>query len=144
MIAFEVDSKGRQLITRLALINRTEVFIEGRFDENYDTKSKKDFILMDIEGGEEELLDEKRFHSWKESVILVEVHSQEIKEKLYARSNITHNSFFTPVVERTMVDYPFNPPFPRLLKRWWWASIQEWRSDSIGWIIFEPKVTLKQ
>ncbi len=140
VIAFEEDPNGRQLITRLALINRTEVFIEGRFDAKYDTKSQKDFILMDIEGGEEALLDEERFAAWRQSVILVEAHSVEIKEKLQKRCSHTHSSFFTPVVERTMKDYPFKPPFPRLLKRWWWASLQEWRSDSIGWIIFEPKV----
>ena len=139
VIAFEENQKGRELITRLSLINGAEVFIEASFDATYDTKSKKDFILMDVEGAEEELLDEQRFAAWNASVILVEVHSVEIKERLYKRSNATHSSFFTPVVKRTMNDYPFKPPFSRLLKRWWWASIQEWRSDSIGWIIFEPK-----
>jgi len=144
VVAFEQDKKGRDLITRLALINRTEVFIKNSFEASTDTLSKKDFILMDIEGGEEELLDRARFDAWKESVILVEVHSNEIKEKLYERSNLTHNSFFTPVVERTLRDYPFKLPFARLLKRWWWASAQEWRSDSIGWVIFEPKAMLNQ
>ena len=139
MVAFEEDQKGRKLITRLSLINAAEVFIEGRFDAAYDTKSKKDFIQMDVEGAEEELLDGERFAAWNESVILVDVHSIEIKELLYKRSNPTHNSFFTPVIDRALSDYPFEPPFSRWLKRWWWAAIQEWRSDSIGWIIFEPK-----
>ena len=140
VIAFEEEKKGRELIARLSLINGAKVFVESRFEAGYDTKSKKDFILIDVEGGEDNLLDEERFAVWSESVILVEVHSTEIKERLYERSNPTHNSFFTPAIKRTMNDYPFSPPFPWVLKRWWWASIQEWRSDSIGWVIFEPRV----
>ncbi len=139
VMAFEEDNDGRQLITRLSLINRVTVFVKGKFEADLDTKSGKDFIIMDVEGAEKELLSPERFLAWRSSVILVEVHSEPIRGLLQERSKYTHHSSFIPVAERTMADYPFQPPFKRLLRRWWSASIQEWRSDSIGWLIFEPK-----
>lgn len=139
VMAFESDDEGRHLITRLSLINRVTVFVKGKFESDLDTKSGKDFILMDVEGGEKELLTPERFLQWRGSVLVVEAHSEPIKGLLQERGKYTHHSTFIPVQERTMKDYPFKPPFGGLLKRWWWASIQEWRSDSIGWLIFEPK-----
>ena len=139
VLAFEEDKKGRELITRLALINRTTVFVKGKFENDLDTESEKDLIFMDIEGGEKAVLTPERFLDWKYSTIIVEVHSEPIRGLLIERSKYTHHSTFINVLPREMKDYPFKPPFPKLLKRWWWACLQEWRSDSIGWIIFEPK-----
>ena len=139
VLAFEEDEQGRQLITRLALINRTSVFVKGRFETDIATKSSNDFILIDIEGGEKELLTPERFLQWDKSSIVVEVHSDALKGLIKERSRYTHHSTFIPIRERTLDDYPFKVPFPRFLNRWWWAAIQEWRSDSIGWLIFEPK-----
>jgi hypothetical protein len=139
VLAFEVDPKGRELITRLALINKTTVFVKGKFETDLDTQSNKDLIFMDVEGAEKEILTPERFLEWKSSTLIVEVHSEAIKGLLLERSKYTHHSNFFRVVPREMNDYPFQPPFRRLLKRWWWACLQEWRSDSVGWLIFEPK-----
>lgn len=139
VLAFEQDEKGRQLITRLSLINRTSVFVKGKFEPGLDTQSDRDFILMDVEGAEKEILTPEQFLAWKYSTIIVEVHSQQLKGLLKERSVFTHHSTYVPTQDRTLRDYPFSPPFSRLLKRWWWAAIQEWRSDSVGWLIFEPK-----
>lgn len=139
VLAYEQDPKGRELITRLALINKTSVFVKDLFEEGTDTQSAKDFILMDVEGAEKQLLTPERFLEWKSSVVVVEVHSEPIKGLLMERGKYTHVNTFVPVVPRTMRDFPFKPPFPWLLHRWWWACLQEWRSDSIGWVIFEPR-----
>lgn len=138
VIAFEASKEGRELLTRLALINRTNIFVQGKFTPSHDTRSVRDFILIDIEGEEKEVLTPERFLIWHTSTIIVEVHSDAIKGLLWERSKNTHEVNFIPVAKRTMKDYPFKPPFPLLLRRWWWASIQEWRSDSIGWLIFKP------
>lgn len=139
ILAFEKDEKGRQLITQLSLINRCSVFVKGEFDESLDTQSDRDFIFMDIEGGEKRILSPERFLDWKSCVIIAEIHSDATKGLLIERAKYTHHSTFIPTVERNIKDYPFRPPFSRLLRRWWWAAIQEWRSDSIGWVIFDPK-----
>lgn len=139
VLAFERDDKGRQLITRLSLINRKTVFVKGMFEPGLDTQSGRDFILMDIEGEEKEVLTAEQFLEWQYSTIITEVHSSPVKGLLKERAAYTHHSTFIPTQERTLRDYPFSPPFSKLLKRWWWAAIQEWRSDSVGWLIFEPK-----
>ena len=139
VLAFEQEPKGRELITRLALINKTPVFVKGKFEPDLDTQSDKDLIFMDIEGAEKEVLTPERFLDWKYCTLIVEMHSESIKGLIMERSKYSHHSMFVRVAPREMQDYPFKPPFPRLLKRWWWACLQEWRSDSIGWVIFEPK-----
>ncbi len=139
VLAFEQEQKGQQLITRLSLINRCSVFVKGEFTDEIDTQSGKDFIIMDVEGAEKMLLTPEKFLEWQHSVVVVEVHSEPIKGLLIERGKFTHHSTYIPVSNRELEDYPFKPPFARLLKRWWWAAIQEWRSDSIGWVIFDPK-----
>jgi hypothetical protein len=94
---------------------------------------------MDIEGAEKQILTPERFMAWKEAVIVVEMHSEPIRGLLIERGKYTHHATFIPIVARTMRDYPFTPPFSWILHRWWWACLQEWRSDSIGWVIFEPR-----
>lgn len=138
-LAFEADPKARQLLTRLSLINRVSLFVKGAFHPDTDTQSGQDFIFMDVEGAEGEILTPERFGQWRRCTLIVEIHSPALKQELLDRSSSTHHSFFLPVQPRTMADYPFTPPFKFLLRRWWWAFIQEWRSDSIGWIIFDPK-----
>jgi hypothetical protein len=48
VLAFEASSQGRELMTRLALINRVNIYIQGAFKTNHNTRAGKDFILMDV------------------------------------------------------------------------------------------------
>ena len=139
VLAFEKDEKGRKLITQLSLINEKSIFVKGAFEPGIDTHSNKDFILVDVEGDEKKILTPEQFIEWQFSMLVVEVHSNSIKGLLKERADFTHHFTFIPTQERSVKDYPFSPPFSKLLKRWWWAAIQEWRKDAIGWLVFEPK-----
>jgi hypothetical protein len=136
--AYEPDEDARNLMTNLGLINRCTVQIKGAFTSKSPSALNYGLVVVDIEGAELHLLDARRFQEWKSCVIIAEVHSPAIKAMLLERSKATHQSEFVPVEPRTMNDYPFQPPFAWLLRRWWVTCLQEWRSESIGWLIFEP------
>ncbi len=137
--AYESDIAGQDLLTRLALINGLHITQKPTFRKDEDTQSVRDFILMDVEGEEMKLLDNQRLKAWQQCTILVEVHGQHIRRAITQRSTPTHGVAFFPVEDRKSTDYPFSVPFRWVLQRYWWGLLQEWRSDSIGWLLLSPR-----
>ena len=97
-IAFESTSRGQKQINRLAALNKVHsIRVQGFCDEhalNHSISGKKAFIIMDIEGGEFNLLDPQKVPSLVNSDILVELHPETfttIKEVITARFELTHS-----------------------------------------------------
>ena len=139
VLAFESNPVGRDRITRLALINKTMVFVKGAFDTELDNQSNRDFVLMDLLGAEKDILTSDRFTVWANCTIIAKVGTEVTKGLVSERAKFTHEVGFVVAQKRSIKDYSFSPPFKRLLGRWWLQILQPEHGDFIGWLTFEPK-----
>jgi len=102
VIAFEILTKGRQLIRHNAILNGVSerVHIEGECTQHllndYLSSNNVDLILMDIEGGELDLLSDNIVQKLTRTEILIESHDfcqpnclQILKKKFSATHNLT-------------------------------------------------------
>ena len=150
VVAFETNPKGRQLIGQLAKINGVQdrVEIEGHCNpqsllnvlSTYDTT----WMLVDIEGYEQHLLDPKLVPLLSKQHIIVEIHDfvdENIGPKI--RSRFTKSHFVEEIrqVQRTFSDLPFpiNPVQKLLLKGEFLKLMCEGRPEPMRWFIMHPK-----
>jgi hypothetical protein len=135
---FERDEKCNENLHLLSSLNEVPIKENGQFTSKTTLELAPGLILMDIEGEEINVLTKDRLSAWKDHHVIVEVHASSIKEKIKERSKTDFKTDFVPVQRRTVDDYPLTIPFKWLLRRWWHVPVQEWRSDSIGWLILWP------
>ena len=138
-VCFESDPVASTNLKQLAKLNNVSIEPKGTFNASTEWLPATGLILIDIEGSENDILTPDRLSQWKQHYILVEVHAQTIKETLQERTKSLFTSQFIACQERTIYDYPFVIPLKTVLKRWWRVPVQEWRSDSIGWLWLTPK-----
>lgn len=138
-VCFEQDEKARQNLKEIAEINQVPVEIHDRFTSQTDYQPSPGLIIIDIEGQEQELLHENQFAAWRQHHFIIEIHGDEIKTTIEQASASLFKTRWVPTKKRTIRDYPFDIPLKYLLRRWWNVPVQEWRSDSIGWLLLTPK-----
>ena len=80
---FEISNNGREVIAKNAALNNVsdKVVIKGEarkdfYDEIPSEDLKNSVLLVDIEGGEFDILDKKAFETLSDSVIFIELHHQ--------------------------------------------------------------------
>jgi len=150
VVAFDQDPKAQELIAHLAELNgvRTQIDIRGICTvEQLDAAIQSPaFMLMDVEGAEDELLDPKRVSGLLEADILVEVHDfmdRSIADRIRDRFEPTHRIrevwqesrgyHDLPVVpsraQRLWWELTFQRPYPRLRR-----AVNEHRAERMRWL----------
>ncbi len=159
VIGFESEVRGRELMKKMAELNGVagRVSAAGFCDTEglavSIAENKKCLVMMDIEGGERELLDNVLIPKLNKCYILVEAHEcvvPGIEDVIKERFSKTHN--ITEIKERirNKEDFPISISFlyRTLLKRYFiFSSMNEARYDSLlprpsknaGWLYMEPR-----
>ena len=144
---FEADAKGRNLIVELARLNNVENLIEinGKChpEDLINVKPGMKYGIMDIEGMEISFLNEGIFEMQKGTKWLVEIHSRESRRLFNEKLKSFYDINFIKTHRRSMADYPIKLPWflKTILGRYWKSLVQEWRTDSIGWLVLIPKTS---
>ncbi len=145
LVAFETNPKGREQTVRMAEANAVGERIEIR--GLCEPASLRDvlrdpartFLIMDIDGGEEELLDPAKVPELASVCVLLEVHDMYVpgvSDLIRDRFRSTHDIEHIPVRLRTLADLPFQ--VPSLLGRGYLGVLRE-RSPGNDWLFMRPK-----
>ncbi len=147
IFAFEADPDGQLLIGEMALANgvasRVSVagYCSGETFLSTINESQPDMIVMDIEGGESELLSEEAVKKLARSVIIVETHpwvDPDVNKVLIDRLSKTHVVEIIKSEERLERDVPL----PRILQivfgRWLREIASEDRPIRMTWLCCTP------
>ncbi|WP_068322660.1 FkbM family methyltransferase [Polynucleobacter yangtzensis] len=148
---YELSAEGRREISINAVLNDVDPFIKigGKFDNNtvsqdwVEAKNSTGVILIDIEGGEFELMNPEFFSVFSRFNIIVELHdfldpNTHMVDVLIQNSNATHEVKFLRNNGR-------NPASINLLNHlpedYQWIACSESRLRAMSWAHFIPKVT---
>jgi hypothetical protein len=116
IIGFESNPEGQAQITRMAEVNGVggRIELRGYCDpaglRNAIEDASRTFLIMDIDGGEQELMDPTKIPQLASMTILVEVHDPYVPgvtELIRERFRDTHDIQHIPTNPRTLVDLPF-------------------------------------
>lgn len=77
VVAYEIDAKGRDTVRRMAALNgvTNKISVHGDIFEDRDTDISQSCVLIDIEGAELDLLDQKFAERVTGSTLIVEMHT---------------------------------------------------------------------
>lgn len=152
VIAWEAEPSGREAIRHYAEVNgvQDQIEVRGFCDRAdlqralIDRRGPETLVLMDIEGGEEELLAGDNIELLASCSILVEVHdlrAERLGEKLTSRFAATHNIEEIWTQERTFGDFEAVPnPLQRLyLLEQLKDAANEKRGTPMRWFWMTPK-----
>lgn len=147
-VAFEIDSRGREIIKLNAAVNgvsdRIQVRGEANSDwyEEYDSDFLADcVILIDIEGFEFSLLNDISFLKLNKSIIIVEIHDFLVEngdrrlQQLLQASSSTHSYSFIKSGAR---DLSVFLELSNYSDDYRWLIASEGRSQVMRWLIFNP------
>ncbi len=146
MICYEESGLGRSLIGQLSKLNGVDALVSIRGKCNPVDLQNKDlgmeYGIMDIEGSEMDFLYHGFFEKQKHTKWVIELHSNETHEKFRDRLDNIFKVEFVPTEPRGMRDFPVKVPWyaRSIFQRYWVSLLQEWRSDSIGWLVLTPKL----
>ena len=146
--SFEISSKGRDVIQKNAILNKVnnklEIFGEATKDfykkipRNHLNKA---VILIDIEGGEFNLLDKEVFESLKRSIIFIEIHEWFFKDgekKLKQLLNNAKPFFKISKLTTTSRDLSVFPELSNLIDSERWLIASEGRARLMTWLRLDP------
>lgn len=150
ILVFEINPEGQKAILQLADINslsNLKVFGKCTAESLRDVinNSSKNFIIVDIEGEEINLLGEDIVSSLNRSDILVEIHDfidRSIGEKLKVRFSKTHKLNEVFQKDRKIADLPVQLTafeklmYKKIILNW----LSEYRGDKMRWFYLEPLI----
>jgi hypothetical protein len=146
--SFEISSKGRDVIQKNAILNRVnkklEIFGEATKDFYKHipiNHLNKAVILIDIEGGEFNLLDKEVFESLKRSIIFVEIHEWFFKDgekKLKKLLNDAKPYFKISTLTTGSRDLSVFPELSSLIDSDRWLIASEGRARLMTWLRLDP------
>ena len=146
LTCYEADMDGRIAIAEMATANQFGDRLKNRdFCKPTDLRDailpgKLPLIVMDVEGGERDLLDLDAVPALIDSHILVEVHDcyePDLSELLQDRFKLTHHCLVVHSVLRTLKDAQ-NLPLPDKVKRSILPLMDEGRPAAMCWFILTP------
>lgn len=146
LTCFESDIDGRVAVGEMAEINQFSDRLNNRdFCKPTDLRDtirpiELHLIVMDVEGGERDLLDLQTVPALIDSHILVEVHDcyePDLSELLRERFRSTHHCLVVSSVPRTIEDTR-NLPLPDKIKRKILPLMDEGRPAQMCWFILTP------
>lgn len=148
-ICFEISKKGQQIIKRNAALNNLEKFVEIFGEANFkslESVMKKinnnALILIDIEGGEYELINDELINLLRESSIVIELHDfySDYREKSKKMLDKLSRFFNIEYIEPTSINpnlYPILNNFPDDEK---YLAFSESRPHKMRWILLTPRI----
>ena len=155
VVAFETDLVGQETIRQSSKINGTEgkVVVRGNADADaladVLTDGKLDnaseiLLIMDIEGGEADLLDPGSIPALSNVHILVELHEQYapgVAETIRKRFSGTHEIETITSRPRNIDDLPIRVPwvFRHLMKKWLLMATEDGRDITMTWFWMLPR-----
>lgn len=150
VIAFEQEERGRDLILKMAILNKVadKLSIHGHCSPetliNSLGENKRTLVVMDVEGYETTLLNESVIPHLGESTVLVEIHegaTREVTRLLNARFEKTHRITEFETRPRTFSDFLAPWWIRHLAARpiWIQAAMNESREGPMTWLLFEPQ-----
>jgi hypothetical protein len=143
VIAFEADEAGHKMITRVAelngLVDRIKIrgFCSERELINVLQNCCPVLIIVDIEGGEVELLSPEVSKMLRRSDLIVEIHPwifPDIETVLTSRFKSTHQINVIHTRERRARDLPFGAIVNRVVGRWIIPKLTELRPEPMRWL----------
>lgn len=146
MIAFEADPAARSALSELAALNCVEsrldvrVRCEAQDLEQALNGAQRPLVIMDIDGGELDVLDPERAPALRRAWILVELHPHllpNVRELLAERFAASHRARHVAAVDRQRSDLP---SLGSLSSKDLLAAAWEARPDGQGWLWLEPIV----
>jgi hypothetical protein len=155
VIAYETDLQGRKLLMDYARRNGVESRIDCRGTCSARDfaavlrETKKGFIIMDIEGGEDVLLCRENLPALAPFHILVELHDirvERLGEKLRERFEASHEIEEVHTRPRKLSDftYPANPLLRLYLLAQLKAMTDELRGAPMRWFMMTPRANPAQ
>jgi hypothetical protein len=148
VLAFETEDKGQALIRRMAALNHVQDQIQIRgFCSAADLQQaliarKPELMIVDIEGGEVEVLSEQNAALLTETTLMVETHpwiAPGVNEILTARFKHTHVITTILSQQRSVGDLKLPAHWKLLFGRWLSHLINERRPIQMTWLIMKPK-----
>lgn len=143
--AFESSAEGRKLLGEMARLNRCEDRISIRGHCGMEelraalSEGKNPLIIMDVEGGERELLDPERIGELRHCQILVELHEfvhSGIGALIRSRFDSSHTITECWTQKRSARDVPWISPW---LARWTLRLAEEFRPAPMSWFLMTPR-----
>ena len=147
IIAYEQDASARRLISEMAKRNGVERNVKIRAtcetkDLKHDLQNKNMFLLMDVEGYEEVLLDPVQVPELKKTTILFESHdlySEGIGNRIINRFKITHKISRIDAQPRNLQDINYLPLFFKLYIKHNLIGMMGERPLPMNWYYMEPQ-----
>lgn len=149
--AFEADTAGRDMLARTAALNDVASRLEIKgpcIPEELEAaigQGPPGWLVMDVEGAEDQLLDPEQIPTLRRWSVLVEVHERIVpglSATLNERFRGTHEVEIIRTRERTLADFPMVPsgwrraiPGSLLLK-----AMDEKRGGPMEWFVLHSRV----
>jgi len=149
VIAFEMESSGRQLLAEMAMLNGVaeRLTIRGKCEDadiiEIAAHHPDAVYVIDVEGHEEDLLGPLLVPALHKASILVEAHEfihSGITDRLVNRFQYSHDIRVFWQEPRSHGDYPWRTLYTRLVPKTYldWA-VSEWRPIRMNWLWMKPK-----
>jgi hypothetical protein len=149
VVAYEQDPLGRELVASHCEINQVahRVEIRGYCDHKEFLEvlshGTVDFLLIDIEGGEYNLLSQEAHSLLLNTVLLVELHpwvAHSDNELIIDRFLETHHLQLIESLDRTRQQLAHLPLPVKILSRWFIPLLSEHRPQKMQWLLLRPKM----
>jgi hypothetical protein len=157
VVALEREPEGREALNTMARRNRVQQRLEIRgecgptdLEQTLQTAvpasdqvaNQKPFVLCDIEGQEERLLDLNAVPNLRRTLMLVETHDfihPGITERIRKRFSPSHRVACIWQTARSIKDFPFRSAATHVLPTSYlsWA-VSEWRPARMCWLWMQP------
>lgn len=148
VVAFEAVESEHALIAETARLNEVAERVETRGACDAEGLARlleerpESLVIMDVEGFEDDLLDERVARACGKAALLVELHERErpgLHGRLAERFGGSHRLHSIPTVRRTV----WNLPYPLLpvrlyLRHHLVKHAEEWRGGPMRWLVMEP------
>jgi hypothetical protein len=151
VVAFERELAGRAALLKMAVLNgvenRMRILGECGLPElqaALTTDSERTpFLVCDVEGDEDRLLDPIAVPGLNRALILAETHEfvhRGVTQELQQRFEATHKVSCIWQTPRASEDFPFRGGPTRLLPRSYLAwAVSEWRPERMCWLWMVPR-----
>jgi len=140
IFAFDIDDNAKEKCMELNKINSTKVIIENEFKPEIlnDFKTKKIFIMCDIEGDEINLFNNKNINLYEHAEICMELHYKDNNHNVRIMPDIFKNTHKTNLIWQKGKDFEVPDIISNISHLDILLSAWEWRSYPTPWLIAKP------
>ena len=145
---FETNINGQEVIKLTSVLNNVSnrISVFGHADKDFYTLLpegilEKSVVLVDIEGGEFDLLDRNFFNIFSKSIVIVEMHpwlNLNKSANLQELIEVASSSHKHKVLNMSSRDLSGFPEVEKLNDNDRWLLCSEGRGQLMSWVFFEP------